>query len=119
MVMVKDITSADDNPPNDNAQPPLAPAANATIQYNIQLNMLILLREIKEERKEGPEDRGVPRGRGGREDDRSGNCYTLDNANFARRNKYLYCWTHRGFNQISGDCTCKAHGHKKDATKAN
>jgi hypothetical protein len=44
---------------------------------------------------------------------------TPDNATFNRSDTSKFCWTHGGCGHTFNECTRKALGHKKDATKDN
>ena len=81
---------------------------NATIQDNVQVEMLKLLRDLRNNMSTNS-----PSNNGGR--DGANRCCpqkTPDIANFHRRITNNYAHT-------STECTCKASGHKDDATLAN
>ena len=89
------------------------------MQDSIQLEMLSLLREISRDRQGGLDDRNGSGGRRERNGGRSRIRKPPDNASFIRRQADLYCWTHGGCNNVSGDCSRKANRHKDAVTKAD
>ena len=62
LALVQELVNLNTNPPLEYVQSPLEPAANTVVQYNVQIEILILLRNIAQNRG----DRGGQGGRGGR-----------------------------------------------------
>ena len=119
LAMLQGMAEQDTNPPQEKIIPPPAPAANAAIDQNIQLEMLRILQQMQSA-SNGRAGRGGRSGRGGRGDNnRNRNTRTPDDATFNRRITNMYCHTHGGCNHNSPECTRKAAGHKDGATMQN
>ena len=112
--MMQELSAQDNNPPID-GRSPSEPAANATVEKSVQLEMLRLLREIALDKQGGSGGSRGSAGSGGGEGGRSRIRKTPDNASFIRRMVSLYCWTHGGCNHLSKDCKQKELGHKDEA----
>ena len=124
LAMIQDLVVTDNNPPNEEMPPPppTQQTANATAHTDVQLEMLRILQEMRQEYAGhgGRGGRGAGRGgQSGRGQGQRRNRRTPDSANFARLITDQYCHTHGGCNHISGDCTRKAVGHKDAATMQN
>ena len=93
-------------------------SVNATIQDNVQVEMLRILQDISQNMNNNNNSNNTsPNGQGG--GGRRCARKTPDNANFHRRITNKYCWTYGGCAHNSGACTRKASGHQDNATFAN
>ena len=95
---------------------------NATMQDNVQVEMLSILRDISQNlhgnnNSQNRSGRNSQNHSGGESQRRTRK--TPDNARFHRRITNKYCWTHGGCAHESAACNSKANGHRDDATFAN
>ena len=95
---------------------PVQQVANASIEENMQLQILQILQAMQPAQNTGKSNGRGDNDRGRR---RNINKKTPDNAAFQRIDKTEYCWTHGACNHKTGACNRKAPGHKSNATIAN
>ena len=103
-------SSSENSTQEPTSQAQLSHQANVTINDNVQLQILQLLKELARDVKQNQPRRSQPRPAR----------KTPDGKNSPpRADTSKYCWTHGAGNHSSAECNRRAVGHKREATLTN